>query len=52
MPYIPIYVNSSLTEFNTSRATGWPSESNLYAFPEPWKAWDNGIVLKTIRPAK
>jgi peptide/nickel transport system substrate-binding protein len=52
LPIIPIYVNQALTEFNNSQATGWPTASNLYAFPEPWKAWDNGIVLKTIRPAK
>lgn len=50
MPIIPIYVNQALTEFNNTHATGWPSASNLYAFPEPWKAWDSGIVLKTIRP--
>ena len=50
MPYIPLYVNQALTQFNNSRATGWPTQDNLYAFPEPWKAWDNGIVLKTIRP--
>ena len=52
MPYIPIYVNQALTQFNNTRATGWPTPDNLYAFPEPWKSWDNGIVLKTIRPAK
>jgi peptide/nickel transport system substrate-binding protein len=52
LPIIPIYVNQALTEFNNSQATGWPTANNLYAFPEPWKAWDNGIVLKTIRPAK
>jgi len=52
MPYIPIYVNQALTQFNNSRATGWPTPDNLYAFPEPWKSWDNGIVLKAIRPAK
>ena len=52
LPYIPVYVNQALTEFNNSRATGWPTPDNLYAFPEPWKSWDNGIVLKTIRPAK
>jgi peptide/nickel transport system substrate-binding protein len=50
MPYIPIYVNSTLTEFNTSHATGWPSAGNLYAYPAAWKTWDNGIVLKTIKP--
>ncbi|MEU8227578.1 ABC transporter substrate-binding protein [Kribbella sp. NPDC048915] len=50
LPYIPIYVNSMLTEFNTSRATGWPTKDNLYVLPAAWKAWDAGIVLKTIKP--
>ena len=33
MPYIPIYVNSMLTEFDTSRAAGWPTKDNIYALP-------------------
>lgn len=52
MPYIPIYVNSTLIEFNNSRATGWPTTKNSYAFAASWKAWDQGIVLRTIVPAK
>lgn len=51
LPYIPIYVNSTLTEFNNSRATGWPTKDNPYAFPASWKSWDNGVVLSTIKPA-
>jgi peptide/nickel transport system substrate-binding protein len=51
LPYIPIYVNSMLTEFNTSRAAGWPTKDNTYVLPAAWKAWDAGIVLKTITPA-
>lgn len=51
LPYIPIYVNSMLTEFNNSRATGWPTNEDKYAMPVSWKAWDNGIVLKSITPA-
>jgi peptide/nickel transport system substrate-binding protein len=51
MPYIPIYVNSMLTEFNTTRAAGWPTKDNIYALPASWKAWDQGVVLKTITPA-
>lgn len=51
MPYIPVYVNQALTEYNNAHATGWPSASNLYAFPLPWGGnWGTGIVLKTIRP--
>ncbi|MFL6126246.1 ABC transporter substrate-binding protein [Actinophytocola sp.] len=52
LPYIPIYVNSMLTEFNTSRATGWPTNADKYAIPATWKSWDSGIVLSTIKPAK
>lgn len=51
LPYIPIYVNSTLTEFNNTRVTGWPDNDDKYAFAASWKAWDNGIVLKTITPA-
>jgi peptide/nickel transport system substrate-binding protein len=51
LPYIPVYVNSMLTEFNTSRATGWPTNDNKYAVPASWKAWDNGIVLSSLKPA-
>lgn len=52
LPYIPIYVNSMLTEFNTDRATGWPTDDNRYALPASWKAWDNGIVLKNLTPTE
>ncbi|WP_306207739.1 ABC transporter substrate-binding protein [Actinoplanes sp. RD1] len=52
LPYIPIYVNSMLTEFNTSRATGWPAENNQYAVPATWKVWDNAIVLCNLKPVK
>jgi peptide/nickel transport system substrate-binding protein len=51
MPYIPVVIGSTLTEFNTSRAAGWPTEDDLYAFPASWKGWDNGIVLKNLTPA-
>ena len=52
LPYIPIYVNSMLTEFNTSRATGWPTDDNKYAVPATWKVWDNGVVLANLKPVK
>jgi peptide/nickel transport system substrate-binding protein len=45
-------VNSMLTEFNTSRAVGWPTTDNKYAIPATWKSWDNGIVLASLTPAK
>lgn len=52
IPYIPIYVNSLLTEFNNSRFTGWPSEEDLYALPASWKAWDCGIILRKVKPVE
>lgn len=52
MPYISLYINPTLTEFNNSKATGWPTTENMYAMPASWKVWDNGIVLKNLKPAK
>jgi peptide/nickel transport system substrate-binding protein len=52
LPYIPIYVNSLLTEYSTAHATGWPTNDNKYALPATWKQWDNGIVLANLKPAK
>jgi peptide/nickel transport system substrate-binding protein len=52
LPIIPIYVNQALTEYSTQNATGFPTANNLYASPLPFQAWANGIVLKTLRPAK
>lgn len=51
VPYIPIYVNSMLTEFNTSRYVGWPTEDNVYALPATWGSWSSGIILQQLKPA-
>jgi peptide/nickel transport system substrate-binding protein len=52
LPYIPMVLNSTLTEFNSSRVTGWPTKDNLYSFPATWKAWDSGIVVQNLTPVK
>lgn len=52
MPAIPVLIGSSLTEYNTSRATGWPTEDDLYAYPMSWAAPDNSIVLKSVTPVE
>ncbi|GAA1488624.1 ABC transporter substrate-binding protein [Brachybacterium sacelli] len=52
MPAIPVLIGSSLTEYNTSRATGWPTEEDMYAYPMSWSAPDNSIVLKTVTPVQ
>nr|WP_300339582.1 ABC transporter substrate-binding protein [Actinomyces sp.] len=51
LPYIPIYVNSMLTEFNTSRYVGWPSKEDAYALPASWSGWSSGIILQRLKPA-
>jgi peptide/nickel transport system substrate-binding protein len=45
-------VTPTLTEFNNTRVSGWPTNSDTYAFPAAWKNWDNGIVLRKISPHK
>ena len=52
MPAIPLLIGSSLTEYNTSRATGWPTEDDLYAYPMSWSALDNAMVLKAVTPVE
>lgn len=51
MPYIPLLIGSSLTEYNSSKVTGWPTAEDLYAYPMSWSAPDNAQVLKTVTPA-
>ena len=51
MPIIPIYVNQGLTEFSTTRVTGWPTDSNMYAFPGAYNGnWGTGLIMAALRP--
>jgi peptide/nickel transport system substrate-binding protein len=50
LPYIPVLIGSSLTEYNNSRVTGWPTQEDLYCYPMSWSAPDNAQVLKTVVP--
>ncbi|MFC4121253.1 ABC transporter substrate-binding protein [Nonomuraea zeae] len=52
LPYIPVQQSSSLAEFRTTNATGWPSEQNPYALGLPFSHPDNGIVAKNLEPAQ
>ncbi len=49
-PYIPLQQSSSLAEFRTVNATGWPSDENPYALTLPFSVPDNGIVAKNLVP--
>src|SRR5699024_12307483 len=33
MPAIPVLIGSSLTQYNNSKVTGWPTEENMYVYP-------------------
>jgi peptide/nickel transport system substrate-binding protein len=50
MPYIPVLTGGTTSEWNTRKFTGWPTESNLYAFPAVWASPDNAEVYKTLVP--
>lgn len=51
MPIIPVLIGSSLTEYNSSRVTGWPTQEDLYVYPMSWAAPDSSQVLKAVHPA-
>jgi peptide/nickel transport system substrate-binding protein len=50
LPYIPIQQSSALAEYNTTHATGWPTDDNPYAQALPFGAPDAGIVAKNLVP--
>ena len=52
LPAIPVAVGSSMTQYNSTRATGWPTQENLYAYPMSWAAPDAAMVLKAVVPAE
>lgn len=51
LPYIPVVLNASQAFFNTRDFAGWPSESDLYANPLPYRAVASAIVLAHLTPA-
>lgn len=52
LPAIPVLIGSSLTEYNSSRITGWPTQDDLYVYPMSWSAPSNAQVLKAVVPAE
>lgn len=49
MPYVPVLVNATLTQFSNAQVTGWPTEDDMYAFPASWKSWDSNIVVRGLK---
>ncbi|MFZ1383009.1 MAG: ABC transporter substrate-binding protein [Scrofimicrobium sp.] len=52
MPYIPLLINATQTFTNAKDFTGWPTDSDLYAFPPSWGSGSAGLILSKITPAE
>ncbi|OKL53759.1 hypothetical protein BSZ39_07690 [Bowdeniella nasicola] len=48
LPYIPMFHGGSQTFYNQTDFTGWPTESDLYAFPASWDAVSAGYVISKL----
>ncbi|ATE57083.1 ABC transporter substrate-binding protein [Actinosynnema pretiosum] len=51
VPYIPLLTAGTTSEYNAKKFTGWPDESNPYAFFAVWSAPDNSEIYRTLKPA-
>lgn len=50
MPYIPVLLQSTLTEFNSAKVTGWPTgDDDTENFPATWKTWDNAQTVLNLK---
>jgi len=50
MPYIPVLTGGTTSEFHSSKFTGWPSDTDMYAFPAIWASPDNAQIYKKLVP--
>ncbi|MFI5916807.1 ABC transporter substrate-binding protein [Dactylosporangium sp. NPDC051541] len=50
MPYIPVMTGGTTSVWNTAKFTGWPSDTDLYAFPAVWSAMDAAEIFKRLSP--
>ncbi|MDT0344244.1 ABC transporter substrate-binding protein [Streptomyces litchfieldiae] len=51
MPYIPIMLGGTTSEFNAEKFTGWPTDVNLYAYPAVWQKPDQSQIYMNLEPA-
>lgn len=49
LPYIPLLTNPTMTFYNSTDFTGWPTEDDLYMFPPSWGAISSGVILSNIQ---
>jgi peptide/nickel transport system substrate-binding protein len=45
LPVIPLFYGVAWFDYNSSKFTGWPSQSNPYAPGEPTNPWDENDIL-------
>jgi peptide/nickel transport system substrate-binding protein len=50
MPYIPVLTQGTISVYHDARFTGWPTASDLYAFPAVWAHPDNAEILVRLKP--
>lgn len=51
MPYIPVLTQGTINVYHDAKFTGWPTQSDLYAFPAIWAHPDNAEVFLRLKPA-
>lgn len=49
MPYIPLLTNPTMTFYNDTDFTGWPTEDDLYMFPPPGASISAGVILGNVK---
>lgn len=48
LPYIPMFHGGSQTFYNQSDFAGWPTESDMYAFPASWDGISAAYVMSKL----
>lgn len=50
MPYIPVLTQGTISVYHNAKFTGWPTDSDLYAFSAVWANPDHAEVLQRLKP--
>jgi peptide/nickel transport system substrate-binding protein len=51
MPYIPVLTQGTINVYHDAKFTGWPTDSDPYAFPAVWQSPDSAEVYLRLKPA-
>ncbi|MCC8242958.1 ABC transporter substrate-binding protein [Saccharothrix luteola] len=50
MPYIPVLTQGTISIYRDAKFTGWPTNSDLYAFPAVWAHPDHAEIILRLKP--